>query len=115
MGSRGIALGALLALAAALSPAGGARAEELNGIATVEAKDLARGTVTLDGTEFQVGETTRLTDAAGRRIGLAELPVAERMGSAWLMSPESTVEYEATERPGGLALSSLRCLGTIPH
>ena len=110
MGRLGAAFGLLAVLAA-----GPAAAEEMTGVATVEAKDLAFGTVTLDGTVYRVSDTTRVVDENGRRIGLAELPVAEQVQGAWLVSPESTVEYEATQRPDGPALSSLRVLGTVPH
>jgi hypothetical protein len=108
-------LGAALGVLAMLASAGGAAAEELTGVATVEAKDLVLGTVTLDGAVFHVSDATRLVDANGRRIDLAQLQVAEQVQGAWLMSPDSSVEYEATLRPGGPALSSLRVLGTIPH
>jgi hypothetical protein len=93
--------------------AGGAAAQDLTGVSTVEAKDVVLGTVTLEGVAYRVSETTRLVDASGRRIGLAELPVAKQVQGAWLMSPDSSVEYEL--RPGGGELASLRVLGTVPE
>lgn len=108
-------LAATAALLAALGAPGAADAEELKGIAAVLEKDVAFGTVTLDDAVFVVTESTRLVDAGGRRITLAELPVAKRVQGAAVLSGESTVEYEATLRGEGRVLSSLRVLGTVPE
>jgi hypothetical protein len=105
-----------LAAASALGAPAALAAGALAGTARVEATDLATNTVTLDGRIFEVVASTELADAAGQRLGLAELAVAERAFGAWVVSGDSTVRFEAVEGRGGRpVLTSLRVLGSVPR
>lgn len=100
--------GAMLALtAAALLGAGGVEIEE--GVALVIARDTAAGTVTLEGGRvYHVDVSTRISDANGRRIPLAQVPVAARRGGLHAFERRSTAHFEARRVAGRPTLRTLR-------
>jgi hypothetical protein len=106
---------ALLACAALAAGSAGA-GDALEGTASVRGVNVAARTVTLDSRVFAVDDRTSIADAGGRRIGLAELPVAESLAGLWRLSGDTMVHYEATEGRGSHPLlTSLRILGRIPQ
>ena len=92
-----------------LTLAGAASAETISGEALVLAKDVAHGTVTLDGQiVLQVRESTRIFSADGARIGLAQLPVARLVSGGFEARPEATVRYQARRDGGALIAEEIR-------
>ena len=84
-----------------LTLAGPAAAETISGEALVLEKNVAQGTVTLEGQiVLQVRDSTRIVAANGRRITLRELPVARRVSGLIEASAEATVRYQG-RRVGG--------------
>lgn len=112
--ARWMAAALLVGAALAAGPAGAGDA--LEGTASVRGVDVVAHTVTLDSRIFRVDDRTSIVDAGGKRIALAELPVAQSVGGGWRLSGDSTVRYEATEGRGSHPLlTSLRILGRIPR
>ena len=62
------------ALALVAAGAGPSRAEPEQGAAVVEAVDLARHEVVLDGSTYRVEDDTEVVDVDGNAIALSELP-----------------------------------------
>ncbi len=90
----------LMALALA-GAAGAAATDAIYGEGLVLEKNLARGNVTLEGQiVLQVSDSTRIVAANGRRITLAELPVARRVSGLIEASSGATVRYQG-RRVGG--------------
>ena len=108
---RGALFGALLAIAGAAW----AEDETIRGTALVIEKDVAQGTIVLDGRSFQVRESTELVGAAGERITLLEIGVARREHGGLVATKDSVVAYEAMERGSTLLLSSLHVLPGLPN
>lgn len=101
-----------LAIAGFLALGQAAAAEELRGESTVLAKDMVKRTVTLDGqVTLHVTEATRIADAAGRAITLAELPVAPREGPFVRLTESSTVRYVASSSGEKIVARSIRMIG----
>jgi len=90
----------LMALALA-GTAGAAASDAIHGEGLVQEKNVAMGTVTLEGQiVLQVRDSTRIVAANGRRITLRELPVARRVSGLIEASAEATVRYQG-RRVGG--------------
>ena len=84
----------LVALALA-GTAGAAATDAIWGEGLVVEKDVTAGTVTLGGQiVLQVRESTRIVAANGRRITLAELPVARRVSGLPELSADAMVRYQ---------------------
>jgi hypothetical protein len=116
MAKRARWMAAVLLAGAALAGGPAGAGEALEGTASVRGVNLVAGTVTLDSRVFAVDDRTSIVDAGGKRIGLAELPVAESVGGGWRLSGDTTVHYEATEGRGpNPLLTSLHITGQIPH
>jgi hypothetical protein len=98
--SAGILVIGLMALALVVS-VGAAATDAIYGEGVVVEKNVAQGTVTLEGQiVLEVGESTRIVAANGRRITLAELPVARRVSGLIEASADATVRYQG-RRVGG--------------
>jgi len=81
--------------------AGAATADAIAGEGLVLEKNVARGTVTLDGqVVLQVRDSTRILAANGRRITLLELPVARRVSGLPELSADATVRYSGRRVDG---------------
>jgi hypothetical protein len=103
----------LLVLALA-GVAGTATAEAIWGEGLVLEKDVAHGTVSLGGQiVLQVRESTRIVGANGRRITLADLPVARRVSGIAELSADATVRYQG-RRVGGENLADEIRVGVEP-
>ena len=92
-----------------------ALAEDLVGQRVVLEKDLDRGTLTLDGPlVLQVTADTRITDAEGRALTLADVPSAVRTEIGYEVRGDESVEYEAVRSRGrNLARSIVVRGGTV--
>jgi hypothetical protein len=102
----------VLALAGVVSAA--ATTEAISGEGLVVGKDVAKGTVTLGGAiVLQVRESTQIVAADGRRITLAELPVARRVGGLPELSADATIRYQG-RRVGGENLADAIRVGVEP-
>ena len=98
--SAGILVIGLVVLALA-GVAGAARGDAIAGEGLVLEKNVAQGTVTLEGQiVLQVRDSTRILAANGRRITLLELPVARRVSGLIEASSNATVRYQG-RRVGG--------------
>jgi hypothetical protein len=96
-----------------LTLAGAATAQTVEGQALVLEKDVAEGTVTLDGgIVLQVDESTRIVSEDGRRILLVQLPVARRHGGGFVESEEASVRYQA-RRVGAALLAEEIQVGVL--
>jgi hypothetical protein len=94
--------------------AGAETTESIRGEDLVLEKDVALGTVTLGGQiVLQVRESTRIVAANGRRITLAELPVARRVSGLAELSADATVRYQG-RRVGGENLADEIRVGVEP-
>jgi len=99
-----------------LTLAGAAAAETISGEALVLEKDVALGTVTLEGgIVLEVREDTRIIAANGARITLLSLPVARRVSGLAEESLEATVRYRARMSGGKKVAEELEVLGSPPR
>jgi hypothetical protein len=105
-----------LAVLALTGMAGATTSGALSGEALVLEKNVALGTVTLEGQiVLHVSESTRIIAANGRRITLAELPVARRVSGGIEESVEATVRYEARLVAGEKVADEIRVGGMPPR
>ena len=99
-----------------LTLAGAAASATISGEALVLEKDVAHGTVTLEGQiVLQVKQSTRILDANGRSIALALLPVARRVSGGFEESAEATVRYEARLVGGERVAEEIQVVGGAPR
>jgi hypothetical protein len=109
---RGRAWAGALALALGLAGAGPAGAGDAQGSAVVDAVDVGRRRVVLDGVAYQIDEDTLITDPDGNEIGLEELPSIAGGAEA----DTAAVWFETGVRGGGAArLRELRLTGSGPR
>jgi hypothetical protein len=96
----------LLALGAAR-----AGADELSGHGLVVAKDVAHGTLTLDGGRLlRISERSVLEGVEGGRITLAEIGVAEDAGGGYGAVPNASVRFEGQPQGREIRVEHLRVL-----
>lgn len=105
-------LGVLVLLGAALP---GLAEPTLEGRALVQAKDVARRTVTLDGTLFSVALTTELRGADGQSIQLQDLRVSEGTLGVVAVDEVDAVYYRARAGSALPVLEELRVLTRLPQ
>jgi hypothetical protein len=107
---RRIAITGSLVLGLALGAAGGARAGE--GTALIQRVDVEHATVVLDRDAYRVSDRTRIHDADGNVLTLAQLPSLERGASA----DAAAAWFEAGDGRFGSAppLYELRLTGAVP-
>jgi hypothetical protein len=99
-----------------LTLAGPAASQALSGEALVLEKDVAEGTVTLDGgIVLEVRESTRIIAASGGRITLLGLPVARQVGGGYEESGDATVRYQARMKSGKKVAEEIEVLGRPPR
>ena len=99
-----------------LTLAGPAAAETISGEALVLEKNVAQGTVTLDGgIVLEVDEGTRIIAASGGLITLLALPVARQVSGGYEESGDATVRYQARIRGGKKVAEELEVLGRPPR
>ena len=84
------------------------------GTGLVLEKDLARQTVLLDGEiVLHVTAGTRLTDADGNPIALADLSTAPKKDAFVEITGDATVRYSATAQAGKLIADSIEVVGEV--
>lgn len=86
------------------------------GAQILQSKDSTRGFVVVDGRSYQVTPSTRVQDAWGNEIGLADLPVPE--GSASGENPgemDVGVQIRVAPGDGPARLLELRYLPSLAH
>jgi len=116
MGSLRRCAGMLVAGLLMLTLAGPAAAETISGEALVLEKDVAQGTVTLDGQiVLEVREDTRIVAANGARITLLGLPVARQVDGGFEESGDATVRYQARMAGGKKVAEEIEVLGRPPR
>ena len=99
-----------------LTLAGPAAAETISGEALVLEKNVAQGTVTLDGgIVLEVREDTRIIAANGARITLLGLSVARQVSGGFEESPDATVRYQARIVGKKKVAEELEVLGSPPR
>ena len=109
----GLLIAGLVALALA-SGSGAADSDAISGEGLVLEKNVAQGTVTLEGqVVLQVRESTRIVGANGQRITLRELPVARRVSGLIEASSAAAVRYQG-RREGGKNLAEEIHVGVQP-
>lgn len=96
--------------------AGATAADTIAGEGLVLEKNVARGTVTLDGQiVLQVRDSTQILAANGRRITLLELPVARRVSGLPELSPDATVRYSGRRVNGKNLADEIRVGVQLPQ
>ena len=99
-----------------LTLAGPVAAETISGEALVLEKDVALGTVTLEGgIVLEVDESTQIVATNGRRITLVGLPVARRVSGLAEESLGATVRYQARMVGGKKVAEEIEVLGKAPR
>lgn len=99
-----------------LALAGPAVGETISGDALALEKDVAEGTVTLDGgTVLHVRESTRIFSADGGLITLVQLPVAHVFGGVYEYRTEAAVHFEARQSGGKLIAEEIRAGVEVPR
>ena len=86
------------------------------GAQILQSKDSTRGFVVVDGRSYQVTPSTRVQDAWGNEIGLADLPVPE--GSSGGGNPgemDVGVQIRVAPGDGPARLLELRYLPSLAH
>jgi hypothetical protein len=92
-----------------LTLAGPAAGETISGEALALRKDVAEGTVTLDGgTVLHVRESTRIYAPTGGLIALTQLPVARVVGGGYEYRTEAVLRFEAKQSSGKLIAEEIR-------
>jgi hypothetical protein len=81
--------------------------------AFVEATDLSRSTVTLDGHTYRVGSQTRLLGRGGEPITLRDLRAGAQRDGAITTDTADVVEFEL--QPPSEVLDSLRVVDMMPR
>ena len=86
------------------------------GVQVLQAKNTTRGLVIVDGRSYQVTPSTRVHDAWGNEISLADLPVPEASaGGADLGEMEVGVQIRVARGDGPARLLELRYLPSVAH
>lgn len=88
-------------------------ADEVRGRSLVMAKDLAEGTILVNGGRvLHVSATTAFADAAGGRMTFAELPVARQDApQMYVVSADATIEWEGTRRGDRIVVHRVQMAG----
>ena len=113
--SAGILVIGLVVLALA-GAAGAATVDAIAGEGLVLEKNVAKGTVTLDGQiVLEVRDSTQILAANGRRITLLELPVARRVSGLPELSADATVRYRGRRVDGKNLADEIRLRAQLPR
>ncbi|MHC4492904.1 MAG: hypothetical protein ACYTDU_14900 [Planctomycetota bacterium] len=101
----------LAGLAAALLGLPGAAAADSEQIGVVLEKDVASGTLKLEGgAVLQVTSATVITGLSGQRITLEEVPAAVDIGEGYEVDGDETIRFEAVKRGSKRVASSIQLL-----
>lgn len=101
-----------LGLGGGAAPAG---AEELEENGTVVSKDLARGTLMVDGELLSVNAGTVIEDLQGRAITLADVPVQGDPPFSMGQEEPGAVAYDARRTADGWVVTRMRLMEAIPR
>jgi hypothetical protein len=101
----------VLALAALLA-SGPAAADPVHGSATIDDVELAASAVRMGGERYLVTDATRIEDAVGAELTLAELP--SLAGGASGDEAAAWFEAEASQAGRAASLTLLRLTGSLP-